>query len=93
MLRYGYVKSKDFSKFLPPTKEKSTEMITIVCVCRQTYRKGIDLLVEVIPIVCREMRDVNFIIGGDGPKKYLIDKMVDTFGLHSKVETLGKIVK
>jgi phosphatidylinositol glycan class A protein len=40
-------------------------------------------------MICREFTNVNFIIGGDGPKRILLEKMVDSFGLHNRVELLG----
>lgn len=45
------------------------EMITIVVVSRLVYRKGIDLLCAVIPLVCQIDPKVRFIIAGDGPKR------------------------
>lgn len=81
--------NKDFSKFLPSEVQKSSDPLYIVVVCRHTFRKGIDLLIEIIPMICREFTNVNFIIGGDGPKRILLEKMVDSFCLHNRVELLG----
>jgi len=65
-------------------------MITIVNISRHTFRKGVDLLFELIPKICKEFSNVKFILGGDGPKKYLLDQMVKTFELEDRVELLGK---
>ena len=74
---------------MPSEIKKSNEIIYVVCVCRHTYRKGIDLLIDIIPMVCREFQNVNFLIGGDGPKKYLLEEMAESFGLRNRVELLG----
>ena len=41
------------------------------------YRKGIDLLVEIIPHICDVFQNVHFIIGGDGSKKLSLEEMVE----------------
>ncbi len=91
----------DNTKFRPPSekelkelkkqkiKEGKDEIITIVSVSRQAYRKGTDLLIEVIPEICKQLPNVNFIIGGDGPKKKLLDVMVDALGLKDRVKLTG----
>lgn len=38
-------------------------------VSRLVYRKGVDLLAHVIAEMCAKHDDVNFLIGGDGPKR------------------------
>lgn len=43
--------------------------------CSLYWRKGIDLLSELIPIVCAAHPTVRFLIGGDGPKKGVLDRM------------------
>jgi phosphatidylinositol glycan class A protein len=40
------------------------------------YRKGVDLLVDVIPEVCKRFEEAYFIIGGDGPKKRILEDMI-----------------
>ena len=91
----------DNTKFRPPSeeelkelkkqkiKEGKDEIITIVSVSRQAYRKGTDLLIEVIPEICKQLPNVNFIIGGDGPKKKLLDIMIDALGLKDRVKLTG----
>ena len=70
-------------------KEGKEDIITIVSVSRQAERKGTDLLIEVIPEICKQFPNVNFIIGGDGPKKKLLDVMVDAIGLKDRVKLTG----
>ena len=91
----------DNTKFMPPTEkelkelkeqninEGKDEIITIVSISRQAFRKGTDLLIEIIPEICRQFPKVNFIIGGDGPKKKLLDIMVDVLGLKDRVKLTG----
>lgn len=43
----------DTAMFKPASVRPSIDMITIVVISRLVYRKGADLLVEVIPEVCR----------------------------------------
>lgn len=40
--------------------------VTIVCIQRLVYRKGIDLLIAALPKVCALHPDVRFLIGEDG---------------------------
>lgn len=91
----------DNSKFRPPSEKElkelkkqrikggKDEIITIVSISRQTDRKGTDLLIEVIPEICKQLPNVNFIIGGDGPKKKLLDIMIDALGLKDRVKLTG----
>lgn len=36
---------------------------------RLVYRKGVDLMVQVIPEICQQYPHVDFIVAGDGPRK------------------------
>lgn len=49
--------------------------VVLVVMCRLVYRKGIDLLGLVLPHVCRRHTHVHVIIGGDGPKRQLLEKV------------------
>ena len=55
------------------------------------YRKGIDLLVGVIPHICRDLAHVDFIIGGDGNKFLNLKEMVERERLQDRVEFLGSV--
>ena len=67
------------------------DVINVVIICRLVYRKGVDLLVDIIPEVCRQVSHVNFIIGGDGPKGLLLEEMVEKYQLYNRVEMLGQL--
>jgi phosphatidylinositol glycan class A protein len=60
-------------------------------VSRLVFRKGVDLLVGIIPIVCRQLPFVDFVIGGDGPKMLNLQEMVERERLQDRVEFLGSV--
>jgi phosphatidylinositol N-acetylglucosaminyltransferase subunit A len=55
------------------------------------YRKGVDLLIDIIPEIIRKYPQVNFILGGDGDKLHLIQSMKDKYNLADRVEILGRV--
>jgi phosphatidylinositol N-acetylglucosaminyltransferase subunit A len=82
----------DATKFTPdPSRRFPKETINIVMLSRLVYRKGIDLLVQVIPHICIKFPLAHFIIGGDGPKKLLLEEMRERNLLHDRVELLGEV--
>jgi phosphatidylinositol glycan class A protein len=56
--------------------------INIVILSRLVYRKGVDLVIDVIPKICQQFENVYFIIGGDGPKKLAIEEMREKYQVH-----------
>jgi phosphatidylinositol N-acetylglucosaminyltransferase subunit A len=82
----------DATKFLPDqSKRYPLNSINVVLISRLVYRKGIDLLVKVVPLICAKFSNVHFIIGGDGPKMLLLEEMRERFQLHDRIELLGAI--
>jgi phosphatidylinositol N-acetylglucosaminyltransferase subunit A len=69
----------------------TTVRIKVVVVSRLVYRKGVDLLVGIIPNVCQKLENVDFIIGGDGAKLLLLQEMVERERLQERVEFLGSV--
>jgi phosphatidylinositol N-acetylglucosaminyltransferase subunit A len=63
----------------------------VVFVSRLVFRKGVDLLVGIIPAVCRRLPHVDFIVGGDGPRLADVQNMVDRYGLQKRVELVGSV--
>ena len=60
----------DTTRFTPnPELINPKNKINIVVVSRLHFRKGVDLLVDIIPEIIKKYPEVHFIIGGDGPKK------------------------
>ncbi len=67
----------DCHRFKPnPSKRYPLNSINIVFLARLTFRKGVDLLLDVIPIICEKFPNVYFIVGGDGPKKPTLEKVI-----------------
>ena len=76
----------DHSKFLPKDAAmSSTDGINIVTMTRLVYRRGIDLLVEIIPTVCTKFPLVKFVIGGAGPKRLLLEEMREKHCLQVRI--------
>ena len=89
---YVIPNSVDTTKFTPnPSLRYPTNTINIVSICRLTYRKGVDLLVDIIPEILRKYSNIHFIIGGDGPKMNLLKEMRDKYNIADKVELLGSL--
>ncbi len=57
----------DASLFTPDPTAPGPGNITIVALSRLVYRKGIDLLAEILPELCYLHPNVNFIIGRHSP--------------------------
>jgi phosphatidylinositol N-acetylglucosaminyltransferase subunit A len=81
----------DTTQFTPDLSQRDPNKITIVVMSRLVYRKGIDLLVSLIPRVCQMHSSVEFLIGGDGPKRIDLEQMREKHQLHDRVEFLGHL--
>jgi len=91
-LIYTIPNAVDPTKFTPdPSRRFPLNTINIVVMSRLAYRKGIDLLVDIIPPICKMFPEAYFIIGGDGPKRYLVEEMRDKYRLHNRIEMLGSV--
>lgn len=64
---------------------------TIVVMSRLVYRKGIDLLIRILPVVCRKHPQVRFVIGGDGPKRQDLVDAIRECSLESRAALKGAI--
>lgn len=65
--------------------------IKVVVISRLVYRKGVDLLVGIIPEIAKQLPHVDFIIGGDGNKMLSLQEMVEGEQLQDRVEFLGAV--
>ncbi|XP_021788565.1 phosphatidylinositol N-acetylglucosaminyltransferase subunit A isoform X1 [Papio anubis] len=90
-----------------PDPFRRHDSITIVVVSRLVYRKdiletkkstkmktkisGIDLLSGIIPELCQKYPDLNFIIGGEGPKRIILEEVRERYQLHDRVRLLGAL--
>uniref|UniRef100_A0A1D1YN71 phosphatidylinositol N-acetylglucosaminyltransferase n=1 Tax=Anthurium amnicola TaxID=1678845 RepID=A0A1D1YN71_9ARAE len=81
----------DTAMFTPAPKKLNCDEVVIVVISRLVYRKGADLLVEVIPEVCNLFPHVRFIIGGDGPKRVRLEEMREKHSLQDRVSMLGAV--
>lgn len=71
------VDTHTFTPGEPSSRPSIQHRINVVILSRLVYRKGIDLAAEVIPVLCNKDPRIHFIIGGDGPKKLLLEETVE----------------
>lgn len=81
----------DAYSFTPDPTKRDPNVITIVIVSRLVYRKGVDLMAAVIAELCPYYHNLRFIIGGDGPKMWLLQEVREKFGLQHCVTLLGSL--
>lgn len=87
----------DSQKFTPDpsirereiAKSGNPDQINIVFISRLQYRKGVDLLIGIIPKILAQFENVHFIIGGDGTGMLHLQELVEKHNLHGRVELLG----
>ncbi|XP_076059159.1 phosphatidylinositol glycan anchor biosynthesis class A isoform X2 [Oratosquilla oratoria] len=80
----------DTDVFKPDPTRRPKDKINIVVMSRLQYRKGVDLQPEIIRNICGKYPQVNFIIGGDGPKRSVLEEVRDVVG-HDRVTLLGAV--
>lgn len=73
------------------TRSKNDDRVIVIVVSRLVFRKGMDLLLVIIPIICKANGKVDFLIAGDGPKGLDLKEMVAKEGLQDRVEFLGGV--
>mmetsp|Transcript_34949 Transcript_34949/g.33990 ORF Transcript_34949/g.33990 Transcript_34949/m.33990 type:complete len:249 (+) Transcript_34949:118-864(+) len=82
----------DCTRFTPdPTLRSPKGTINIVVLSRLHFRKGIDMLVDIIPKICRDYKNIHFIIGGDGPKRPILEELRKKYHLEDRMEMLGSV--
>ncbi|KAJ8252751.1 hypothetical protein GJAV_G00205160 [Gymnothorax javanicus] len=81
----------DPTDFTPDPSHRDDSKITIVVISRLVYRKGIDLLGGIIPELCLKQPDLQFIIGGEGPKRIVLEEVREKYQLHDRVRLLGAL--
>ncbi|XP_051938359.1 phosphatidylinositol N-acetylglucosaminyltransferase subunit A isoform X8 [Hippocampus zosterae] len=77
--------------FTPDPSQRNNDRITIVVISRLVYRKGIDLLSGIIPELCLKHPDLHFLIGGEGPKRLVLEEVREKYQLHDRVRLLGSL--
>ncbi|CAD5119585.1 DgyrCDS8187 [Dimorphilus gyrociliatus] len=81
----------DATSFVPDTSNRNSDKITIVVVSRLVYRKGTDLLAAILPVICKKYPQVDFIIGGDGAKRLILEEVREQEKLQDRVQMLGNL--
>ncbi|KAM8977033.1 phosphatidylinositol N-acetylglucosaminyltransferase subunit A [Pelodytes ibericus] len=81
----------DPTDFTPDPHKKKENKITIVVVSRLVYRKGIDLLGGIIPEMCLKYPELHFLIGGEGPKRIILEEVRERYQLHDRVHLSGAL--
>ncbi|ELT92127.1 hypothetical protein CAPTEDRAFT_228243 [Capitella teleta] len=81
----------DGTIFTPDPSKRHPCRLRVIVMCRLVYRKGADLLAAIIPQICSQHPDVDFIIGGDGPKRIVIEEMRESHSLQDRVKLLGTV--
>lgn len=76
--------------FYPKTHRASAKK-TVMVVSRLAFRKGVDLLIGAIPLICRGNPSIRIVIVGDGPRKEGIEQVVDEFGLYDRVVMMNEV--
>ncbi|XP_058836755.1 phosphatidylinositol N-acetylglucosaminyltransferase subunit A [Topomyia yanbarensis] len=72
----------------PCNRPMDAERINVVVVSRLVYRKGVDLLAGVLPKL-KYLSNVHFIIGGDGPKRALLEEIRERNNMQDRMTMLG----
>ncbi|KAK8750369.1 hypothetical protein OTU49_014798 [Cherax quadricarinatus] len=76
--------------FKPDPSQRPKDKINVIVMSRLQYRKGVDLQPAVIRHICHRYPQVNFIIGGDGPKKSILEEVQDEVG-NERLKFLGAV--
>ncbi|KXN70627.1 glycosyltransferase family 4 protein [Conidiobolus coronatus NRRL 28638] len=79
------------SHFTPDPSKREEGWITIVVLSRLVWRKGMDLLIAIIPAICKKYPKVKFLIGGDGEKMVELEQMREKNLLTNRVKLLGVV--
>ncbi|KAK8405848.1 hypothetical protein O3P69_001968 [Scylla paramamosain] len=80
----------DSQVFRPDVTKRPKDKINIIVMSRLQYRKGVDLQPDIIRYICQRHPHVNFIIGGDGPKRSLLEEVRDEVG-DERLSLLGAV--
>ena len=100
-LVYVIPNAVDTTQFTPQQPQPSSQSsvndgvtssrVKVLVLSRLVYRKGIDLAIDVIPLVCAQLPYVDFVIGGDGPKRIKLEEMRERCRLHDRITLLGPL--
>ncbi len=81
----------DLARFVPvrtgPLQDEHAR--TVVCVCRLTYQKGVDVLLRAWNLVHAQAPAARLIIVGNGPLRRELEHLAEALGVASTVEFTG----
>lgn len=77
--------------FKPAPVRPSLNKIKVVVISRLFPNKGADLLTAIIPRICANRPEINFLIAGDGPKFIDLEQMRERYQLQDRVELIGSV--
>lgn len=80
----------DTEVFKPDLSQRPKDKINVIVMSRLQYRKGVDLQPAIIKHICAQYPQVNFIIGGDGPKRSILEEVRDEVG-SDRLKLLGPV--
>lgn len=66
------------------------DRIKLIIMSRLTFRKGIDLLVDALPLICKN-KNIEVTIIGDGPKRGDIEQKINDNDLHDQVTMMKEV--
>lgn len=81
----------DAHAFSPAPERRPPDRINIVIVSRLVYRKGVDLMAQVIADICPRYPELYFLVCGDGPKRWLLEEVREQLSLQHRVTMLGAL--
>lgn len=79
----------DTEKYTPPRREPSSNRV--IFVGRLVHRKGVHVLVNSIPLILREIPDLEVVIVGDGYMRMFVELQARVLGIVDKVKLLGRL--
>lgn len=82
---YNAVEFKNAEVLKKPPTEK-----WLISVGRLVPWKGMDILIDVMPLLLRDDASVKLKILGDGPERTNLEKLIHSLGLENSVELLGQ---
>ena len=90
-LIYVIPNAVDCRVFYPDLDYNSHGRIGLVIMSRLVYRKGTDILGKILEPICQKYPEVDFHIGGDGPKMVLLQEIQEKFNLQNRVFFYGSV--
>lgn len=82
----------DVNRFnLDDSFRHSGEQYALLFVGRLVEKKGLQFLIEAMPLIIRSIPNIHLTIVGDGPLRSLLNKRVKKIGIDSHVSFLGRV--